>query len=164
MFSVFNSLTFPHALCVWFYCTLYFESLFNVLNAFWKVYCFTVCSFPQEPNVSHTSHRQAQQAALYLVNTQKITHTARLIFPRSLAQPRCRVAAVTSQWQGGHCHNNKATSHQHTLGWTKHCAAVCCNGAGYGNLNCKSKETKITLQHVEEFSPRNLLTCWLHPI
>lgn len=75
MFSIFNSLTFPHALWVWFYSTSYFESFFNVLNTFWKVYHFTVCSFPQEPNATHTSHRQAQQPVLYLVNTQDNTQS-----------------------------------------------------------------------------------------
>lgn len=75
IFSIFNSLPFPHALWVWFYCTLYFESFFNVLNTFWKVYHFTVCSFPQDPNATHTSHRQAEQPVLYLVNTQDNTNS-----------------------------------------------------------------------------------------
>lgn len=75
MLSIFSSLTFPHVLCLWFYCILHFESLFNVLNTFLKRYRFTVCSFPQEPSVTHTSHRQAQQPVLYLVSTQDNTHS-----------------------------------------------------------------------------------------
>lgn len=48
--------------------------ILNPLCTFWKVYHSVVPNFPQELNVTHISYRQAQQTALYLVNTQRVAY------------------------------------------------------------------------------------------